>query len=397
VRKHALLRCAARRSLNILCPLALGNASPCARPEPRPATPMNSRSSPPSLVLRAGTDAIRVIRDRGLRAEDIDVVPGASGGPKWLVLAALDRYLFGEFFRRPRNRPLHLIGSSIGSWRLACFAQNDPVAALDRTREAYIEQCYPPSPSPALVSATGERILDSLLGTSGTDEVLSHPWARLHVITAECRGLAAREGKIAQTAALLIAAAGNLVSRRSLALQMRRVVFHAAGDESPFLSLSDFPTRHATLTRENLKPALMASGAIPLVLAGVPISGDAAGIHRDGGIIDYHLDLDFGAGDGLVLYPHFYPHVVPGWFDKSLRWRRGRPHNFRRALILAPSPDFVASLPFGRIPDRSDFSRLSDGERVRAWRTTVAATRRIADELHDLLETGRVADALQPI
>ena len=73
----------------------------------------------PTLTLRAGPDALRVVRDRGLRPEDIDVIPGASGGAKWLVLAGLDRYLFGEFLQQPRQRPLHLIGSSIGSWRMA--------------------------------------------------------------------------------------------------------------------------------------------------------------------------------------------------------------------------------------------------------------------------------------
>ena len=63
-----------------------------------------------SLTLRAGPDALRMIRERGLRAEDVDVIPGASGGPKWLALAGLDRYLFGEFFQAPRARPLHHIG-----------------------------------------------------------------------------------------------------------------------------------------------------------------------------------------------------------------------------------------------------------------------------------------------
>ena len=101
-----------------------------------------------ALSLRAGPDALRIIRERGLRAEDVDVVPGASGGAKWLVLAGLDRFLFGEFFQAPRARPLHLIGSSIGSWRMAAFAQRDPVAALERAHQAYIyDQHYSPKPS----------------------------------------------------------------------------------------------------------------------------------------------------------------------------------------------------------------------------------------------------------
>ncbi len=81
-----------------------------------------------SLTLRAGPDALRLLRERGLRAEDIDVMPGASGGPRWLVLAGLDRMLAGDFLRA-RTRPLHLIGSSIGAWRLACYAAKRSRAA----------------------------------------------------------------------------------------------------------------------------------------------------------------------------------------------------------------------------------------------------------------------------
>src|SRR5687768_18307489 len=95
------------------------------------------------LTLLAGPAALRLICGRGLQAEDVDVVPGASGGAKWLVLAGLDRFIFGELLQQPRDRPLHLIGSSIGSWRMACLAQRDPVAALARGHHAYIyEQRY---------------------------------------------------------------------------------------------------------------------------------------------------------------------------------------------------------------------------------------------------------------
>ena len=72
-----------------------------------------------ALTLLAGRDAYALLRERGLRAEDVDIIPAASGGAKWLVLAGLDRYLFGELLQRPRTRPMHLIGSSIGSSRSA--------------------------------------------------------------------------------------------------------------------------------------------------------------------------------------------------------------------------------------------------------------------------------------
>ena len=350
-----------------------------------------------SLTLRAGPAALALIRDRGLRAEDVDIVPGASGGAKWLVLAGIDRFLFGELLRQPRSRPLHLIGSSIGSWRMACAAQRDPVAALARGHHAYIfDQRYPPRPTARQVTDVLVHALDVLLGPSGIDEILAHPWARLHVITAEGRGLAASESRILLQTAIVLAALGNVLTRRALGIQMRRFIFHSAGDESPFGHLADLPTTHVALTRENLRAALLASGSIPLLVDGVKMPGASGGVHWDGGVLDYHLDLDFGAGDGLVLYPHFYEHVVPGWFDKALHWRRAGGANFRRALLIAPSDAFVASLPGGKIPDRRDFYTMPEAERMRRWQTVVEASQELGDELRELIATGRLADSVRP-
>ena len=354
-------------------------------------------STSSSLTLRAGPDALAIIRERGLRAEDIDIMPGASGGAKWLAIAGLDRYLFGELLQTPRSRPMHLIGSSIGSWRLACLAQRDPVAALERGHHAYIyAQRYSAKPSAREVTEVLSRALDLLLGPSGVDEILSHPWARLHIITTEGRGLAASERRLVLAAGIAAAAAGNLVSRRLLAVQMRRCIFHSAGDETPFLHLSDLPTTHLPLTRDNLRAALLASGSIPLLVEGVRIPGPARGMHWDGGVLDYHLDLDFGVGSGLVLYPHFYSHVVPGWFDKALRWRRAGGANFRRALVIAPTEAFVAALPGGKIPDRSDFYRVPEAERLQRWQGVMDASVRLGDELRELVTTGRIAEHVRP-
>lgn len=351
---------------------------------------------PHALTLRAGPDALRLIRERGLRAQDVDILPGASGGAKWLAIAGLDRFLFGTFLAEPRTRPLHVIGSSIGSWRMACLAQRDPVAALARGHHAYIyEQRYSRKPSTREVTEVLTHALDLILGPTGVEELLSHPWVRVHILTAEGRGLAASERRLLLTAGIALAAAGNLVSRKSLALSMRRHIFHTAGDASPFRALSDLPTVHVPLTRENLRAALLASGSIPLLMEGVKIPGTPRGVHWDGGVLDYHLDLDFGPGDGLVLYPHFYSHVVPGWFDKSLTWRRARGDNFRRALLIAPSDAFVAALPRGKIPDRKDFYAMDEATRQRAWQRVVDESERLGDELAELLATGRVAERVE--
>jgi hypothetical protein len=208
-----------------------------------------------SLTLRAGPRALALIRERGLRADDIDVLPGASGA-KWLAIAGLDRYLFGTMLRArtddgdaTRTRPLHCIGSSIGSWRMACFAQRDPVAALARGHHAYIfDQRYSPKPSTREVTRVLTACLDRLLGDDGVEDILAHPFARLHIITARGRGLAASDRRLVLATSIALAASANVVRRRSLALQFRRTVFHSAG-ETARSCLQDLPTEHRRLAR----------------------------------------------------------------------------------------------------------------------------------------------------
>jgi hypothetical protein len=348
------------------------------------------------LTIRAGADALRTLRAQGLRLEDVDVVPGASGGAKWLVLGGIDRYLMGEFLQQPRERPLHLIGSSIGSWRMACLAQRDPLAALGRGHHGYIyAQRYSHKPSTGEVSRILGAILDDLLGPAGVDEILAHPTFRVHVITAEGRGLAASDRRLALATSLGLAATANLLARRTLALHFRRCVFHTAGDTTPFAHLVDLPTRHEPLTSANLRAALLASGSIPLLMDGVRIPG-VAGTYWDGGVLDYHLDMDLGDGPGLVLYPHFYDYIVPGWFDKAIPWRRAGARNFAHTVLIAPSREFVRSLPGGKIPDRRDFYDLSAAARMQRWQDVLDASAALGDILRDLVRSGRIADVAQP-
>ena len=77
-----------------------------------------------ALEVWAGPRALQHLRDRGLRPRDVGVVPGAAGGPKGLVLNPLDRFLFGRWLEGSTH-PLHLLGASIGAWRLACACLPD--------------------------------------------------------------------------------------------------------------------------------------------------------------------------------------------------------------------------------------------------------------------------------
>lgn len=351
----------------------------------------------PSLEVYAGERAMRSLRTRGLRPHDVDVVCGASGGPKWIVLYGLDRVLLQEFFTGPRSKPLHLIGSSSGAWRMACYAQQNPTAALDRLAAAYIGQRYPPNPPLDLVSETCAAVVRSSLGETGADEILSHPWARLHVLTACCRGLLASDSKPLLLAGLVIASVCNLVRRSTLGWWMTRVIFHTAGSSSPFLALRDLPTRHVTLSTDNLHGALLASGSIPMLARGVQIADAPEGRYRDGALTDYHPDLDFGPGEGLVLYPHFFPRIVPGWLDKCVPWSRPNSSHLDRAVVLVPSRDFVSRLPRGKIPDRNDFRQCGDALRMRDWTTVREASGELGEEFRELLASGRIADRVRPL
>ena len=64
----------------------------------------------------------------------------------------------------------------------------------------------------------------------------------------------------------------------------------------------------------------------------------------------------------MVLYPHFGPHVVPGWLDKPWKRRHAATEALSRVLLLAPRDEWVASLPGGKLPDRRDFKTWGDDE-----------------------------------
>ena len=140
------------------------------------------------------------------------------------------------------------------------------------------------------------------------------------------------------------------------------------------------------LRDDNVAAALHASGAIPFVLTGErDIPGAPPGQYWDGGIIDYHFDLGQYRGDGLILYPHFSASVIPGWFDKFLPWRQAAIHEIDNLVLLCPSDAFIADLPMGKIPDRSDFTHLEHDDRVRYWEQCVERSKALAQEFAELI------------
>ena len=353
--------------------------------------------SSPALELRAGHQAIAHIREHGLQPADVHMIPGAAGGPKALGIQGLDLALFGEWL--PRSvQPRSLIGASIGSWRFASACLPDPVAGLRKLGELYTGMQFPKRVSMAQISQRCADMLDGLLGDQ-TQSILDNPHYYLNVMVVKTLGLLEHDTRLRLGMGLSGVIGANMVGRRYLKRHFERVILHDPRQRPPLADLLDFPSAHVTLNAGNLRAALMASGAIPWVMQGVrDIPGATAGMYRDGGLLDYHLDLPYQA-PGVVLYPHFLNRVVPGWFDKSMPWRRGNLDQLKNVLLLSPSRDHLARLPFGKLPDRRDFQRFvnDDAARQRYWRTAMLESQRLGDEFLQLTDAGGLHDHIKPL
>ena len=84
----------------------------------------------------------------------------------------------------------------------------------------------------------------------------------------------------------------------------------------------------------------------------------------------------------MVLYPHFQKAVVPGWLDKRLTWRHRATRHLDNMVLLAPNPEWIKTLPNGKLPDRTDFTRYGNdlAGRVKAWNAACNASNQLVDE-----------------
>ena len=372
-----------------------------------------------SLIVRAGPRARKHLVEHGLQPNDIDIVPGAAGGPKGLGLAMLDEYLFADWLPSgfaARTKPVKLVGASIGAWRFAAACRSDPRDALAALAKSYSEQKYPKKVDAKFVSAYARDLTDSLF-VGREEELLTNPHYQLNVLVVRGKGVLKREARGRTHAGFAMAALANAIGRPHLRHFLDRVWFHAdrnaAGIALPKLAenragigfpadgdahFDRFHTHYVKLTAKNFGDALIASASIPLVLQGVVQIADApAGTYWDGGIIDYHLHLPYHRTPGLVLYPHFTDRIVPGWLDKMLPWRKAEGPWLDNVILLSPSREYLDSLPHRKLPDRNDFKRFIDDYdgRLRYWRRAMAESERLRDEFAELVASGRIGDEVQ--
>ena len=354
-----------------------------------------------ALHIHVGERARQHIATQGLRPQDIRVVPAAAGGPKGLMLTHLDQQIFGRWLPMG-GHTVHLVGASIGAWRMATAAMPDPIRAFAELSHGYIHQHIEPEagrqfPSAARITAGFTQTLQDFFGRD-TAALLNHPRWRLHVLTSKGRQIL-RQASPARTAAGFAGLAlTNALSRKAVGLFLERHVFSSPGEPLP-VPLRDLPTQHVALTEANFIPAMLASCSIPFMLQGVPhIPGARPGAHWDGGLVDYHVHWPYNQmKPGLVLYPHFQQQVVPGWLDKGLRWRHRATPALSNMVLLCPNPEWVRTLPGGKLPDRTDFKSLPPQQRMKVWTESVVRSQQLAEEWQQWLDAGCPADVLKAL
>ena len=352
-----------------------------------------------NLVIRAGNRAAEKLQAQGFHPDLFGTLVGASGGPKWLVLRHLDTVLIDRLVL-PRSTPLDTLGSSIGSFRHACYAQQDPHVALACFEPAYVEQAYSEAdldrrgmPSRESITRESVGVLTHLLGDTGAEEICEHPLIRTNIVAARLQRDRGRDRGLAFQLQVGAAAIANAISRRALGRHFERVLFRTEGAS---ICWEDLPTAEFDLTPERVGRALLSSGSIPLLMEGVRDVPGIPGTHFDGGIIDYHFGFEFGRDDRLVLFPHFFDRITPGWFDKPWKKRRPTARALDDVVMIAPSDAFVAKLPGGKVPDRDDFLDFGAQERIDRWYGVVEACRTLAEELAETIDRGSIANRIEP-
>ncbi len=309
----------------------------------------------------------------------------ASGGPKWLILSALDQYLCNEHL--PSWQGLHGLGTSAGAFRLACYAQDKPSEAIETFKKLYINTRYS-GPRPDLLERDNsvKSIIDAVV-LGQEEQILNSQHIKVNWVTARCKGLGSHPWMASQILNLGLSYGINRLARSHLGKLYSRACFRAPESQLDIKDPHQIPTEYYPLAHSNLYDSLLASGTIPLFSPLRQGISRAPGAHLDGGLVDYHFDLQLAGHDKakLVLYPHFSLTPRSGWFDKQLA-RPPLTSSYSKVLLITPSPAYFASLETGRIPERNDFRSYDDVTRQRLWHQAIEQARYLVEELHEVIE-----------
>lgn len=351
-----------------------------------------------NIRIKAGKEAYEIIKAGGFSFDLVTSYFAPAGGPRWLVATGLDLALLKSELLG-KNKPVLLAGSSAGAWRFAAWLQPEATESYLKLMEAYISMPFGRKDGPAAVLNSLNDVINAYLEDDALPFALSSKQYRLAVITARAKHLTASDVKLIQRLGLGLCFLMNYLDRSYIYNFFERVVFYTGAKPPDFCFQNGFRGRYIALNEINFKYAVIASGAIPLVVAGVrDIYGAPAGVYRDGGLIDYHLTHRYGAKKGeMTLFFHHQERIIPGWLDKKITSRKPAGESLSNVLMVYPSSEFVAKLPGGRIPDRSDFVTFIDDPQTRMenWRRAVELAAPLGEEFLELAAGGKIKDVTE--
>jgi hypothetical protein len=354
------------------------------------------------LKVLAGPRAFSHIRAHGLNQVDVQSVVCASGAAKTLTTIGLDKVILGQWLKNI-DHSVDLLGTSAGAFKLAAACRNDTQGWLDQFANIYCTQTYADRINEPdirdIISWAPRELIDKVMADGGDDEILSHPNFRLHIGTVRSFNLLASENVKRQKQAITKAAILSLKSRHGLKGMAERVVFSDSRSSKALRPIDNYPTHSVALNKNNLGPALNASGAIPVMMHGIEIeTEDGIHLYRDGGMLDYHPIPSqlWPSNEGIILYPHFYDYLKWRWFDKFYPWRKVSASKLDNVVIFAPSDDYVKSLPYSRIPSRGDFKKFikDESKRIEIWQTATRRSEELGEAFLELVQSGRIADEM---
>jgi hypothetical protein len=353
------------------------------------------------LCIRAGRRALQLIRDGGFRFDRVTAYVGPAVGPRWLAASGFDLTLLQSGKLGSTSRPVLLAGSSAGAWRFAAWLQPEPEKSYRRLLDAYIAIPFDRRSTSATLKKSLQEVINAYLDDDAIPFALAHDRYRLAVTTARSKNLAASETPWIQKSGLALCHVLNRLDRKHLFRFFDRVLFYSGPLPPPFCFRPGWKGTPVALNPINFKHAVLASGAIPLVIEGVTdIYGAPRGVYRDGGIIDYHLDHSYAVKEeDVTLLFHHENRIIPGWLDRNVRGRRPAAETLDNLLMIYPSPQLVETFPSGKLPDRDDFLTFIDDAagRILNWRKVVAICAPLGEEFAEQVLNGRIRETVEPL
>jgi hypothetical protein len=350
-----------------------------------------------SLQIKAGKKAHEVIQDGGFHLGHITTYFAPATGPRWLVATGFDLTLL-ESKLLGGSKTVSLIGSSAGAWRFAAWVQPEPEKSYRNLMKAYITTTYSRADTPATILQSMQSIVNAFIEDDALPFALANKKYRLAILTARAKNLISSEVQWIQKVGLGICFLISAVNSSYIYNFAERVIFFNGAKPPHFCLRHDFHGRYIPLSEVNFKHTVIASGAIPLVIAGVRnIYGAPIGVYRDGGLTDYHLAQNYASKDDeITLFFNHQERIIPRWMDKKLTYRKPPENILDNVLMVYPSDDFIAALPGGKVPDRGDFDTFIDNPEVRIerWLQAVQLAQPLGEQFLELVESGKIRDVV---